>query len=291
MDRPAVVEMLAKADEILGWSAKDVMLNGPEEKLGETKYCQPCMFIAGMAAVDVMKEKHGPTVENPQCMAGLSLGEYTALCAADVLDFEDCLRLVKLRAEAMQEAANLVPQTMCSVAGLDRALLDQLCKEAKEADPSPGAVCQVANLLFPAGFTCAGTKVAVDKLCELATAKKALQARVIKAGGGFHTSLMQPAQEKLSIAINEALPKMRPNRCDIYMNVTGKRIKADADPKQFVELMNTQLTSEVRWDPSVKAMIADGVKDFYECGPLKQLKSMMKRIDASAFKRTENISV
>merc|ERR1712039_913969 len=154
-----------------------------------------------------------------------------------------------------------------------------------------GAICQVANVLFPAGFTCAGNKAAVDKLCELATKARALQARVIKAGGAFHTPLMKPAQDDLAKAIDKALPKMKPPRCCIYFNLTGKKVAPGTSPSEFVDLMKKQLTSEVLWEQCVKQMIMDQVKDFYEVGPLKQIKSMIKRIDQDAFKRTENVSV
>mmetsp|Transcript_65741 Transcript_65741/g.132018 ORF Transcript_65741/g.132018 Transcript_65741/m.132018 type:complete len:541 (+) Transcript_65741:45-1667(+) len=289
---PAVKEMLATAEKVLGWDIKELCLKGPENKLSETKYCQPAMFVAGMAALEVMRETKKDAVERPQAVAGLSLGEYTACCAAGVLEFEDALKLVKLRAEAMQGATEAVPQCMCSVAGLDRPTLEKLCKEAKAAETvSKNPVCQIANVLFPAGFTCAGNKKAVDKLCELATKARALQARVIKAGGAFHTPLMTPAQEELNKAIDKALPKMKPPRCSIYFNMTGKKVAPGTPPSEFVELMKKQMTNEVLWEPSIKQMIMDQVKDFYECGPLKQLKSMIKRIDQDAFKRTENISV
>merc|ERR1712039_779157 len=195
------------------------------------------------------------------------------------------------RAEAMQKATEMVPQCMCSVAGLDRPTLEKLCKEAKAADKDPDCVCQIANFLFGAGFTCAGNKTAIDKLCELATKARALQARVIKAGGAFHTPMMKPAEDDLCKAIDKVLPKMKPPRCSIYFNMTGKKIAAGTPPSEFAELMKRQLTNEVLWEPSIKQMIMDQVKDFYECGPLKQLKSMIKRIDQDAFKRTENISV
>merc|ERR1712014_109491 len=208
-----------------------------------------------------------------------------------VLDFEECLKLVKIRAEAMQKATEAVPQCMCSVAGLDRPTLEKLCQEAKAADKDSNATCQIANVLFPAGFTVAGTKGTVDKLCELATKARALQARVIKAGGAFHTPLMKPAEDDLCKAIDKVMPKMKPPRCCIYFNMTGKKVAPGTAPTEFADLMKRQLTNEVLWEPSIKQMIMDQVKDFYECGPLKQLKSMIKRIDQDAFKRTENISV
>jgi len=292
IDMPAVKAMLSKAEKVLGWDLKELCLNGPEAKLQETKYCQPAMFVAGLCAVEVMRDQKRETVERCQAVAGLSLGEYTALCAAGVLNFEDALTLVKLRAEAMQSATEQTAQCMCSVAGLDRPTLEKLCKQARTEDKSvKEPVCQIANVLFPAGFTCAGTKSTIDKLCTLAQKARALQAKVIKTGGAFHCPLMQPAADKLGQALDEALPKMQPPRCCVYFNITGKRVLPGTDPSTFIGLIKQQLTSEVLWEQTIKQMIMDQVKDFYECGPLKQLKSMLKRIDQDAFKRTENISV
>merc|ERR1711972_705106 len=291
VNNPAVKDMLAKAEKVLGWDLKELCLKGPEDKLSQTKYCQPAMFVAGLCAIEVLRESKKDVVDRPQAMAGLSLGEYTAICAAGVLDFEDALGLVKARAEAMQSATTLVPQCMCSVAGLDRPTLEKLCKEARAADKDSNGVCQIANVLFPAGFTVAGNKTACDKLCELATKARALQARAIKAGGAFHTPLMKPAEEELSKALDKALPKMKPPRCAIYFNITGKKVAAGTPPAEFLDYMKKQMTNEVLWEPTIKQMIMDQVKDFYECGPLKQIKSMIKRIDQDAFKRTENISV
>ncbi|OLP88585.1 Malonyl-CoA-acyl carrier protein transacylase, mitochondrial [Symbiodinium microadriaticum] len=292
LDIPAVEKMLEKAESILGWSVKKFCLEGPAEQIEQTKYCQPIMFVAGVAGIELMKQTKREMVDRVQAVAGLSLGEYTALCAAGVLEFEDGLQLVKLRAEAMQKATEMVPQAMCSVAGLDRNTVDRLCKEAKDLDTSsPMPVCQVANVLFPAGFTCGGTKPAIEKLCELAMKARALQARAVKTGGGFHTPLMQPAQEELSKAIDSMLPKMKPPRCAVYFNLTGKKMPPGTKPSEFVDYMKKQLTGEVLWEQTVKQMVFDGVKDFYEVGPLKQLKAMIKRIDQDAFKRTENIPV
>lgn len=291
MERPAIKSMLERAAEILHWDPRELCLKGPEEKLAETEFCQPLMYLAGLAALEILKEFKPEVHERPQAVAGLSLGEYTAIVAAGVLGWEDGLRLVKLRGEAMQKATELVPQAMCSVAGLDRGRVDRLCADAQAADPTPGAVCQVANVLFPAGFACAGTRRAVEKLCELATAAKALQARIIKTGGAFHTPLMKPAADQLCEALDNLLDRMQPPRCAIYFNLTGKRVPPGADPATFIELIKMQLTHEVLWEPTVRGMIMDGIKDFYEVGPLKQIKAMIKRIDQDAFKRTENISV
>jgi len=220
-------------------------------------------------------------------VAGLSLGEYTALCAAGVLSFEDCLELVKVRAVAMSEAARLQPQAMLSVAGLDQRVLEKLCAEqAKD-----GEVCKISNVLFKKGFTCAGTKAAIEKLKEKAEENGALQARFIKTSGGFHTELMQPAQAKLDHIVRKKLPRMKPPICDIYMNVTGQKISAGSPPADIIPLLTQQLCSPVLWEPSIKAMLKDGLQEFYEVGPMKQLKAMMKRIDQNAWNNTTSMEV
>merc|ERR1740121_2281325 len=128
--------MLEKAKSILGWDLKDLVLNGPEDKLSETRYCQPAMFVACMVELEMMKQNPAQkeAVERPQAVAGISLGEYPALCCAGVLSFEDCLTLVKIRGEAMQKATDIKPQSMCSVAGLDSPVLEKLCKQAIAED-------------------------------------------------------------------------------------------------------------------------------------------------------------
>lgn len=287
---PAVKDMLDKAKKILGYDILEICLKGPESKLEETSHCQPAMFIAGLCALEKLRKDNEDAVERCMCVAGLSLGEYTALTVAGVLDFEDGLKLVKLRGEAMNEAAKASEQAMLSVAGLESQKLKGLCEEATKKGGS-GAVCQIANELFPKGFSCAGTKKAIDALKDLAEKNGALQARMLKTSGGFHTSLMLPAQKKLSVALEETLPRMKPPRCAVYMNVTGKPLKAGTPPKEFVPLLRDQLTNSVLWDTSVKAMIKDGAKEFYEVGPMKQLKAMMKRIDAQVWNSTTNIEV
>jgi [acyl-carrier-protein] S-malonyltransferase len=289
-DLPEVKEMLSKAKEILGYDILKLCLEGPEEKLGETRYCQPALFIGGLAGVAKLRNAQSEAAERPQCVAGLSLGEYTALCVAGVLTFEDGLRLVKLRGEAMQEAAEASKQAMISVAGLDKPTLEKACEEARKKEGS-GAVCQVANQLFPKGFACAGTLKAVLALEEIAKEKGALQAKLLKTSGAFHTPLMKPAQVKLENALNDVFPNMCPPRCAVYMNVTGEPIPAGTNPKVILDLLSRQLVSSVMWEPTIKSMIKDGVTEFYECGPMKQLKAMMKRIDQKVWTKTEGMEV
>uniref|UniRef100_A0A7S4Q9K0 Malonyl-CoA:ACP transacylase (MAT) domain-containing protein n=1 Tax=Alexandrium monilatum TaxID=311494 RepID=A0A7S4Q9K0_9DINO len=201
---PAVREMLATAEELLGWDVEDVCLRGPAEKLGETRYCQPAVFVACLAAMEALRATREDVVERAQVVAGVGTGEYAAICAAGILSFEDCLRLVKLRAEVELQ--------------------------------HPG----------------------LDPLCE---------------------------------AIEEALPRMRPPRCCVYLSATGTKVAPGTPPSDFVDLMKRPASGEALCEPAIREMIADGVKDFYECGKLKQLKAMMLRIDREAFKRTESVPV
>jgi len=289
-DMPAVKDMLEKSKPILGWDVLDLCLNGPEAKLEETKQCQPAMFIGGLAGLEKLRSEREEAVSQCQIMAGLSLGEYTALCAAGVFTFEDALSLVKLRGEAMQEAAQASKQLMLSVAGLEQDKLQELCAQAAKKE-GKGGVCQIANSLFPKGFACAGSEKAIKHLEEAAVPAGALQAKILKTSGAFHTSLMQPAADKLGKKLDEIRPRMNPNRVTVYANATGEPLAPGTSPDVIVGLLKKQLTSAVLWEKSVKAMIGDGIKEFYEVGPMKQLKAMMKRIDGNMWKTTTNIDV
>eukprot|EP00931_Biecheleriopsis_adriatica_P061455 TRINITY_DN36954_c0_g1_i1.p1 TRINITY_DN36954_c0_g1~~TRINITY_DN36954_c0_g1_i1.p1 ORF type:complete len:439 (-),score=128.26 TRINITY_DN36954_c0_g1_i1:147-1463(-) len=290
-DLAAVKAMLKKAEPILGYDILDICVNGPEQKLEETRYCQPAMFIAGLAGLEQLRVQREEAVSRASVMAGLSLGEYTALCAAGVLSFEDGLKLVKLRGEAMQEAATSgsKKQLMCSIVGLERAQLEALCKEA--ASKEEGGVCAVANCLFSGGFSVGGTEQAMLAVKELAEESGALQVKFLKTAGAFHTCLMQPAQDKLSQALEEVLPNMQPPRHTVWMNATARPMRPGSDPQEIVSLLKRQLTNPVLWEDSVKAILKTGVSEFYEVGPSKQIKAMMKRINLEAWKSTSNIEV
>jgi [acyl-carrier-protein] S-malonyltransferase len=241
------------------------------------------MYIGGLAGVEKLKSEKPDVVDQVRAVAGLSLGEYTALTFAGVIDFETGLRLVKLRAEAMDAAAEAPPQSMASIAGLDQETVEQLCREAAK----PSGVCKIANVLFPKGFSCAGSKDAIAALVKKAEGKPGLlQAKMLKTSGAFHTELMEPAKEKLLKALKDAEPNFKAPKCDIYVNLTGRKIASGTAPSEFVQLLANQLCNCVLWEQSIRLMITDGITEFYECGPAKQLQSMMKRIDPNAHKRT-----
>lgn len=282
--------MCATAKEILGFDVLDLCPNGPESQLEETRYCQPAMFLAGLAGLEKLKQDKEDAATRFKVCAGLSLGEYTALCAAGVFSFEDGLRLVKLRGESMQDAAQVGKQLMLSVAGLEKDELERLCKKAAGFE-GPGATCEIANVLFPKGFSCAGTEKAVLKLKELAEGAGSLQAKLLKTSGAFHTELMAPAKERLGRALDEMLPRMSPPRHIVFTNVTAQPLQIGTDPKVIVDLLKRQLTSPVLWEPAVHNMIQAGVSDFYEVGPMKQLKAMMKRINPKVWNTTVNVEV
>jgi [acyl-carrier-protein] S-malonyltransferase len=286
-DNPVVDGYCNKAKEILGYDILDLCLFGPEKDLEATAKCQPAMFLAGMAGVEKLRAMKPEAVETPGCVAGLSLGEYTALCVAGVFTFEQGLKLVDIRGKAMQQASEASPQLMLSVAGLERDALEKICKEHSV----DGELAVVANVLFPKGFACSGTKDAINKMQDACVKEGALQAKVLKTSGAFHSAFMQSAQDELEAALNELLPEMQPPRCDIYMNYTGKRLKAGTPPSEIVPLLAKQLTNPVLWEPSVRTMIEEGMDTFYEIGPMKQLKAMMKRINPKMWEKTTNIDV
>jgi len=196
-DLPSVKQMIAEANAILGFDLLKLVLEGPEEELEKTSNCQPAMFLAGMAGFEKLKLERADVCERPGAVAGLSLGEYTALCVAGVFTFEQGMKLVKIRGKAMEEAATSgKPQAMLSVAGLEQEQLEKLCKDCATA----GETCGIANVLFPKGFSCSGTAKAINALKTKAEDAGAMQAKLLKTSGAFHTDLMKPAQAKLDAA-------------------------------------------------------------------------------------------
>jgi len=291
---PAVQAMLQTAVAVLGFdpleeqpiSAVYELFRGPEAIppwLEETRLCQPVMYISALAAIEKLKARRPGCLDSCIAAAGLSLGEYAALTFAGVFDFETCLRIVQLRGEAMQEAAEVSPQRMLVVAGLDQATLERLCEESR----SEGEVCQVAQCLFPDGFTCAGSAPAVEKLLGRARVTQGCkQVQLMKAdgSGGFHTPLMEPARHRLFDALKDVEALMRPPRISVYMGAGARRVGPESRPGEIIDLLCEQLRTPALWEASVRAMVKDGVRQFYECGPMQQLKGMMKRIDANAFR-------
>jgi len=212
-----------------------------------------------------------------------------------MMDFELCLRMVRTRADAMDVESKRTPQAVISVAGLDLAVLKTLCEQsAKRAGRTPDGqdeICIVATQLFPKGYTCAGSKKAIEILKAACENEGCLQARFMKTSCAFHTDLMSTAGSKLNKALRANVANMTFPKCDLYTNSTGGSRRAGTDPREINMDLTAQVSSPVLWQQLVEDMIKQGITDFYECGPMKQLKAMMKRIDTPAWEKTKNYNV
>jgi [acyl-carrier-protein] S-malonyltransferase len=283
-DLPVVQKMLATARDVLGYDLLKLCLEGPKEELDNTIYSQPALFVAGLAAVERLRAENPSLVDGCAATAGLSLGEYTALVFAGAMSFEDGLRVVKVRAESMSAAAKAGrPHGMLSVVGLSDADLESVCTEARAKFPN--CVCQVANYLFPQGRVVSGHKEALDEAQRLAAARGALKAVPVAVSGAFHTELMAPAREALTavletVAINDPV-------VPVYSNVTGERFK---DAAHIKELLPRQLVEPVRWEPTLRNLIAEGRTQMHELGPGAQIKAMVKRIDNAIWQKFKNLA-
>lgn len=257
-------ELFEKANDILGYRITDIMFNGTDEDLRQTKVTQPAVFLHSVISAFCMGENF-----KPEMTAGHSLGEFSALVAAGALTFEDGLRLVYARAMAMQKACEAQPSTMAAIVGLDDATIEQVCAE----------VSTDGNIVVPANYNCPGQLVisgnveAVNAACEKLKAAGAKRALVLSVGGAFHSPLMQPAKDELQAAI-EATTFSTP-KCPVYQNVDAK---AHTCPDEIKANLIAQLTASVRWTQEVQNMIAAGATDFTECGPGKALQGMIGKI-------------
>lgn len=291
---PGVSAMLSSLRTMIGFDPlSDVPLQGVWELfrgteavpvwLEETRICQPVMFVSAIAAVERLRQRRPGGLQRCQAVAGLALGELAALTVAGVLDFDLGLQLACSRGVLVQEAEEACPQRQLSVAGVPRETLETLCAEvAKDSN----VVCQIAQQLFEEGFLCAGHELAIEALLlKVRVEKGCKQAKLLKAscGGAVHTPLMASARRKFLAELRGVEHRMHPPRCDVYFGVTGERVPAGAAPADVIPPLCEQLTSRILWDSAVRTMIEDGITEFYECGPMQQLKGMMKRIDQAAF--------
>lgn len=285
---PRVQEYNEIAKGILGYDLIE-LCSRPALEIGDPLKAPCVMFLACMAGVEKLKGENLEAVTRCQAVAGMSDGEFVALCVANVFTFEEGLKLVKKRAEAVNKTRESKPQATLSIAGLDKPKVAELCVEAQKK--AGGGCCQIAQELFPKGFSVAGTETAINMLKDLADKAGALQAKKLANLGAIHTSVMKDAQDELSKAIDEMLPKMKPPDRTIYMNCTAQPVKAGTPPKEIAELMKKHISNTVLWESSVRAMIRDGISEFHEVGPMKQLKAMMKRIDPKTWSSTYNVEV
>jgi len=258
-------ELFDKADKILGFKITDVMFAGTDEQLKETKVTQPAVFLHSVISAFCLGDEFKPAM-----VAGHSLGEFSALVASGALCFDDGLRLVAARANAMQKACEANPGTMAAIIGLSDEQVEEVCAEVSKG----GKVVVPANYNCPGQLVISGDVEAVNEACEKLKAAGAKRALPLKVGGAFHSPLMQPAKDELQTAIEKTT--ISAPKCPVYQNVDAK---PHTDAAEIKANLIAQLTSPVRWTKSVQNMIADGADDFTECGPGKALQGMIGRID------------
>jgi [acyl-carrier-protein] S-malonyltransferase len=266
---PAARRLYDRANEVLGYDLAKLCFEGPAEELDSTVVSQPALFVTSLAAIELLRASAPDAVLSCEGTAGLSLGEYTALVFAGALEFDDAVRLVQVRGEAMQEAADATPSGMVSVLGLDRAQVEELCQKA-----SRGETLQVANLLCPGNIVVSGTNAACERVAEMAPAAGAMKAVPLAVAGAFHTALMAPAAERLREALAEA-HFTRPS-IPVVSNVDAR---PHDDPDEIRDLLLAQLVSPVRWEDSMRWLLEQGYDQFYEVGPGRVLRGLLKRVD------------
>jgi len=271
---PSVQTMCAEAKGILGYDILELCLTGPGEKLKEPQLGQLAQFIAGLAGIQKLLLDREEAATSFQACAGIGVGEYVALCVAEVFTFEDALRLVKLRGEAMQKASQIVKQAVLNVTGLEKAKLEQLCEKSVSR---VGGICQITVDHSPKAFTCAGEFAAVDALRKAALESGALHA-ILREDCASNTELMGPARDELDEALDKTLPRMRPPQHIVFSSITAQPLKVGTDPKEIIKLLKQQLTRPVQWESLIRNMIEDGITDFYAVGK-SQLKPMLSEID------------
>lgn len=268
---PAVRSLYDRAAEILGYDLAKLCFEGPSEQLDSTVVSQPALFVTSLAALESLRAESPDVVLSCEAAAGLSLGEYTGMVFAGVLDFESGLTVVQKRGAAMQEAADRTPSGMVSVLGLEPVQVEDLCARARGGD-----TLEVANLLCPGNTVVSGTNAACERLAELAPQSGA-KAVPLAVAGAFHTSIMRPADERLAEALS-GVPMYRP-RIPVISNVDAR---PHADPEEIRQLLVRQVLQPVRWEESIRHLLEQGFDQFYEVGPGRVLRGLMRRIDRSA---------
>lgn len=264
-EKSAVVRgLFDQANQILGFNIKKIMFEGTAEDLKQTNVTQPAVFLHSVSLAQMIE-----TFE-PNAVAGHSLGEFSALVAANALSFEDGMQLVAKRAEAMQEACEIQPSTMAAILGLEDRIVEEVC-------------LSVDGVVVPANYNCPGQLVisgeieAVEKACELLKEEGAKRALILPVGGAFHSPMMEPAREKLERAIEQV--RFHKPICPIFQNVTASAV---SDPDEIKKNLNIQLTAPVKWTQTIQNMWAEGLTSYLEVGPGRTLQGLIKKIEREA---------
>ena len=266
-NNPVAREYFEKANEILGFRITDIMFNGSDEELRQTKVTQPAVFIYSIVTALSLGEEF-----KPDMVAGHSLGEFSALTAAGALSFEDGLKLVYKRALAMQKACEMQQSTMAAIIGLEENTIEDICKQINDS----GKTVVAANYNCPGQIVISGSIEGVEEACVKLKEAGAKRALPLNVSGAFHSPLMQPAKEELEAAIKET--EFKTPCCPVYQNVDALPYTS---PEEIKANLIAQLTSPVRWIRTINNMIDNGATEFTECGPGNVLQGMIKKIQAS----------
>ena len=268
---PAARDLYSRASEILGYDLAQLCFEGPAERLDATVISQPALFVSSLAALEMLKAERPDAVDSCKFAAGLSLGEYTALVFAGAMSFEDGLSVVKVRGEAMQAAADATPSGMVSALLLDRPKVEAVCQGAA----ADGRIW-IANFLCPGNTVLSGDKAACTKAAELIE-QAGGKPIPLAVAGAFHTPLMESACAKLAEALNSVT--LVPPRIPVVSNVDAK---VHDDPNDIRSVLVRQVTQPVLWEDSIRSLLGQGAGPFFEVGPGKVLKGLLKRIDRKA---------
>ena len=269
---PAARQLYDRAGEILGYDLARICFEGPAEELDSTIYSQPALFVTSLAALESLREESPDVVLSCEAAAGLSLGEYTALVFAGAMEFEDGLRLVQQRGAAMQEAADAVPSGMVSILGLERVEVEALCEKVRGEE-----ILKIANLLCPENIVISGTITACERAAEKAQSFGAMKAVPLAVAGAFHTQIMQPAYRRCAEAIG-AVAMNRP-KIPVVSNVDAR---PHDDPEDVRQLLIQQVIHPVRWEDSMRYLLGEGFDQFYEVGPGRVLRGLLRRVERKA---------
>jgi [acyl-carrier-protein] S-malonyltransferase len=270
---PEAKSYFDRASAVLGYDLFELCLNGPEDKLNATNHSQPALFVHSVASLASLLASKPDLMDSVVHVAGLSLGEYSALAAAGVVSFEDGVRLVQERGLAMQSAAEAVPSGMASVIGFSVEQVQELCDKAR----LDNEILQVANLLCPGNIAISGHVASLQKAESVAAEMGATRFIRLSVAGAFHTAIMNSASERLKQALKNV--EMKDASVGLISNVDASN---HTEPADFRDLLSRQLVSPVRWEDSLRAMLASGVDQFYEIGSGRVLAGTLKRVDRKA---------
>lgn len=266
---PGARRLYDRAAEVLGYDLAKLCFEGPAEELDSTVYSQPAIFVTSLAALESLRAETPDVVLGCEATAGLSLGEYTAMVFAGVMEFEDGLTLVQRRGSAMQEASDATPSGMVSILGLERVEVESLCEKARGEE-----TLKIANLLCPGNIVISGSLAACERAAEMARSMGAMKAMPLAVAGAFHTEIMRPADQRCAEALTD-VPMHKP-RIPVISNVDAL---SHDDPEEIRRILVRQILQPVRWEDSMRGLLQQGFDQFYEVGPGRVLRGLLRRID------------